>query len=160
MHTHSPKQDPQLRVQDHPTSGQQFDHDVHVKISLGFGIGIVLASVLTMIGMWIWLNQYLNREALLEADRAPRVEQAPPPEPRLQIHPEQDLQAFVLEQNAHLESYGWTEQSQDYGHIAIEDAMKLVVEQRLPVRNQPRQWENPLLWRDHSLLHANPGGGH
>lgn len=158
MHTHSPKQDPQSRVQDHPSPGEEFDRDVHVGITIGFAVGIVVASVLTMIGMWFLLNHFMgdNRQAAT----APRVQQSLPPEPRLQIHPELELQAFVTEQNEHLASYGWVEQSQDRGYIAIEEAMKLIVEARLPVRSQPRQWENPLLWRDLSLVPLHPGGGH
>jgi hypothetical protein len=160
MHTHSPKQDPQQWVQDHPKSGQEFDGEVHLKVTVGFGVAILVTSVLTMIGMWFLLSAFLEREDARQATTAPRVQQAPPPEPRLQVHPEADLRTILQEQNDHLASYGWLNQSQDRGHIAIETAMQLIAESRLPVRSRPRQWENPLLWRDPSLQPLHPGEAH
>lgn len=158
MHTHSPKQDPQSRVQDHPSPGQEFDRDVHVRITVGFAIGIIVTSILTMIGMWYLLGSFMGDDR--GAATPPRVQQSLPPEPRLQVHPELELKAFVQQQDDHLQSYGWVEQSEDRGHIAIEDAMKLIVEQGLPVRSQPRPWQNPLIWRNPSLQPLHPGGEH
>ena len=160
MHTHSPKQDPQSRVQDHPEAGQEFDREVHLKVTLGFGVGLVITSVLAMVGMWFLLNELVDLRDGDVASLTPRVQQSLPPEPRLQIHPEKELQAFLQEQNDHLASYGWLEQSQDRGFIAIEEAMHLIAEQQLPVRSHPRQWENPLQWSDPSLQPLHPGEGH
>lgn len=160
MHTHSPKDDPQRWVQDHPEPGQEFDREVGVNVSVAFGVGIVVVSVLTFFGMWFLLQQFVGEDDARTAAVTPRVEQAPPPEPRLQIHPELELQAFLAEQNEQLQSWGWVDQSQDRGHIAIDAAMRLLVERRLPVRNQPRQWQNPLVWRDPSLQRLDRGEMH
>lgn len=159
MHTHSPRQDPERWVQDHPEAGQEFDREVGVNVTLAFAIGIVVVSVLTFIGMWLMLDQF----AVSETRRAaavmpPRVQQGPPPEPRLQVHPETDLGTFLAEQHLHLQSWGWVDQAQDRGHIAIDEAMRLIAERGLPVRNRPRTWENPLLWRNPSLQYLEPGG--
>jgi hypothetical protein len=155
MHTHSPKEDPQRWVQDHPEPGKAFDREVGINVSAAFGVGIIIVSVLTFIGMWFLLKQFIGEEETREVARQPRVEQAPPPEPRLQIHPELELQEFLAEQNLQLHSWGWVDQAEDRGHIAIEAAMELVAKRGLPVRNAPRQWENPLLWRDPSLQHLD-----
>jgi len=157
---HSPKKDPERWVQDHPSSGQEFDQEVGMKVTVWFAVGIVVVSVLTMIGMWMLLNQFVTPDGQHGLAQAPRVPQALPPEPRLQIHPEQELQAFLAEQNQHLESWGWVDQSQDRGHIAIEAAMQLIAERGLPVREHPRRWENPLVWRNPSLQYLHQEAMH
>ena len=153
MHNHSPKQDPQRWVQDHPTTGKPFDKDVRLGAPTAFAIGIVLISVLTLIGMWYLLGGYENTSAERDATLPPRAQQTLPPEPRLQVHAEKDLQAFLAEQNAHLQSFGWVDQSQDRGHIAVEAAMELIADQGMTVRRNRRHYEDPLLWRDPTLSH-------
>jgi hypothetical protein len=161
MDMHSPKEDPQRWVQDHPEPGKEFDREVGINVSAAFGIGLVVVSVLTFIGMWYLLQQFIGQDEDRRVAAVPsRVEQPPPPEPRLQIHPELELQEFLAEQDLRLHSWGWVDQAQDRGHIAIEDAMRLVAERGLPVRHQPRAWEDPLVWRDPSLQHLKTGAMH
>ncbi len=49
----------------------------------------------------------------------------PPPEPRLQVNPSQDWQAYYRSQQLILNSYGWTSREQGRVHIPIERAMEL-----------------------------------
>ena len=153
MHHHSPKHDPERWVQDHPKTGKPFDTEVGLNVTTAFAIGIVAISVLAMIGMWFLLSSWQDEESARDGAQALRAQRTMPPEPRLQIHAEADLQAFLAEQNARLQSSGWVDQAQDRGHIAIEEAMRLIAAQGLPVRSNPRHWTDPILWQDPTLSH-------
>lgn len=48
------------------------------------------------------------------------------PSPRLQSDPRADMQAFLKQELARLNSAGWDDQSKGQGHIAIDDAMRRV----------------------------------
>ncbi|MFZ1906275.1 MAG: hypothetical protein WAU56_12900 [Steroidobacteraceae bacterium] len=48
-----------------------------------------------------------------------------PPAPRLQAHPADDLAEFRDEKHTLLESWGWTDRSEQFAHIPIERAMAL-----------------------------------
>ncbi|MGB6603778.1 MAG: SCO family protein [Steroidobacteraceae bacterium] len=48
-----------------------------------------------------------------------------PPAPRLQAHPTDDLAEFHAQKQSLLESWGWTDRSEQFAHIPIERAMAL-----------------------------------
>jgi hypothetical protein len=55
-----------------------------------------------------------------------------PPEPRLQIDPEEDLRRYREEQLRKLNSYGWASAGEERIRIPIERAMELVVQGKQP----------------------------
>ena len=57
-----------------------------------------------------------------------------PPEPRLQTDPQQELRDLRARQQSRLTGYGWVNKEAGVARIPIEDAMRMVVEQGLPVR--------------------------
>ena len=56
------------------------------------------------------------------------------PTPRFQENPQQELQELRAKQKALLEGYGWVNKEAGVARIPIEDAMKMVVGQGLPVQ--------------------------
>lgn len=70
--------------------------------------------------------------------RLPLFPAAPaPPQPRLQIAPQQDLDAFMAEKRQWLTSYGWVDQEQGLAHVPLEVAIEHVLEEGLP------RWTSP-----------------
>jgi hypothetical protein len=58
-----------------------------------------------------------------------RVLSALPPEPRLQTNPPQDLAAYLAEQKALLDSYGWIDREKGIAREPIDTAMKRLVQE-------------------------------
>ena len=59
-----------------------------------------------------------------------------PPEPRLQIHPREDLQDLRASEDAILNSYGWVDKNAGIVRIPIDEAMKLILQRGLPARQE------------------------
>ncbi len=57
-------------------------------------------------------------------------------QPALQANPAQDLMKMRAAEDAILNTYGWVDQSAGIVHIPIDQAIDLVAEQGLPVRDQ------------------------
>ena len=57
-----------------------------------------------------------------------------PPTPRFQENPQQEMQELRAKQKALLEGYGWVNKEAGVARIPIEEAMRMVVERGLPVR--------------------------
>lgn len=64
-----------------------------------------------------------------------------PPEPRLQIAPEIDLQKFRANENHRLNSYGWVMKEAGVVHIPIDSALALVAKRGLPARAKSEERE-------------------
>jgi hypothetical protein len=59
-----------------------------------------------------------------------------PPYPRIQANPPADLATMMHEEDSVLYSYGWVNKDSGLARIPIERAMKLLVKEGLPVRQQ------------------------
>ena len=81
-------------------------------------------------------------------DEAKRTAKAPPPmmrsgvqippEPRLQVNPNQELGRIRAEESALLHGYGWVDRDDGVVRIPIERAIDLLVERGLPSREAKR----------------------
>jgi hypothetical protein len=111
--------------------------DVNVSAIIRFGIGLLVIGVVIHVFLW-WLQGTYSRQNErvqthvypLAAGQQDRL----PPSPRLQDNPQQDLQDLRTKQKAILEGYGWVDKEGGVARIPIEDAMKMVVERGVPVR--------------------------
>jgi hypothetical protein len=57
-----------------------------------------------------------------------------PPAPRLQQNPQQALRELRAAQQSQLTGYGWVDKDAGIARMPIEEAMRIVVERGLPVR--------------------------
>jgi hypothetical protein len=55
-----------------------------------------------------------------------------PPAPRLQIHPREDLEAYLARERALMDSYGWIDRSRGIAHVPIAVEMKRLARQGIP----------------------------
>jgi hypothetical protein len=104
--------------------------DVWMKPIIATGIGIAVLGVAAhLICLWFfdWYKAESARDdpglSALAAQERPKQKT---PEPRLQTQEQQDLNRFRDEENARLNSYGWSDAKADRIHIPIKDALKLM----------------------------------
>jgi hypothetical protein len=89
------------------------------------GVGAVLAAgvVLTASAIVLVLHQLIEPTRTREHARPGMI----PPAPRLEAHPARDLATLRAQEQARLESWGWTDDTRRFAHIPIERAMAIYV---------------------------------
>jgi hypothetical protein len=110
------------------SSQEGLDRDILPGWILGFAGGIAVLLAVSAVASWLLFRggeAALVREdppppALLEA-RAPVVL----PEPRLQINPRLDMDAYRARERAILDSYGWSDREAGTARIPIDRAIEL-----------------------------------
>jgi hypothetical protein len=103
--------------------------DIRFSGVLEAAIGFVVVFALIQVGVWVFYRYF--RTADMQRDvRRTFVESKPPvpPEPRLQVSPQADLQEYLQKQREALTSYGWISRPEGRVRIPIDRAMELVVE--------------------------------
>jgi hypothetical protein len=126
---------------DHPVLGHEAS-DVDVGGIFGFGFGLLVTAVAVHVFVWFLFVSFSKREArrvMPEFPLSAGQENRLPPEPRLQVHPRQDLRDLRAAEDAVLAGYGWVDKNAGIVRIPIGDAMKLTVERGLPARQENRK---------------------
>jgi hypothetical protein len=120
-------QDPERISRGHERS------DVPLRPFLIFGLSLATLAGLSLLAMWFLLNYFASRQARLGGIQPPLFDaQHLPPEPRLQVSPQRDLQAMLAAQRAILHSYGWVDRQAAIVRMPIERAIELLTERGLP----------------------------
>jgi hypothetical protein len=114
------------------------ESDVNVSAIIRWG-GTLAGVTLSALAFLVWLQgMYMRAPEQVQQARYPMAAERRgelPPEPRLQDSPQQDLRALRAKQLALLTQYGWVNEESGIARIPIEEAMRLVVERGLPVRD-------------------------
>lgn len=92
-----------------------------------------VAVAILMRWMFVGLASYQEKRQPLPP--VMRAASKDPPLPRLQTVPSQDLAEYHAAQEKALHGYGWVDRSSGVVHIDIDQALKLVAEEGLPVRD-------------------------
>jgi hypothetical protein len=117
--------------------------DVNVFQISAFGIGLLLAVIVSVFAMWAMFDFFYHREdqknvnganALMLNER-PKL----PPEPRLQAEPKKDLKA---DEETILHSYGWLDPNKGTVRIPIDLAIDMVAQKGLPSKPSPAGGDN------------------
>jgi hypothetical protein len=92
--------------------------------------GLVILAILHA-GVW-YLYRYVRNEDQQRDVRRTVVDTGTPipPEPRLQVDPQEDFQEYFRKQQEILNSYGWASRADGRARMPVERAMELVVEGR------------------------------
>jgi hypothetical protein len=103
--------------------------DVRVPVIIKAAIAFVVLLAFIQGGIWL-VYRYLRTADEQRDVRRTFVEAKPPvpPEPRLQVNPNDDLQEYLQKQRVALTTYGWISRSERRVRIPIDRAMELVVE--------------------------------
>jgi hypothetical protein len=126
-----------------PRENPEVEHeesDVNARAILGFGAGLLAVGIIVQLLMWLLFSVYTKQAA--QVPRAfplsAEYQQQAPPEPRLQVHPQDDLRQLRAREDAILQGYGWIDKGSGVARIPIEEAMKIVVRRGLPAREAAR----------------------
>jgi hypothetical protein len=116
------------------------ESDVNVRAIFGFGAGLLAVGLVVQVLLWLLMNYYTKQAAQVPRNfpLSAEYQQQAPPEPRLQIHPQQDLRDLRAREDALLHGYGWVDKNTGVARIPIEEAMKIVVQRGLPARESAK----------------------
>ena len=114
--------------------------DVSVYGIMVFGIGLLVSAVIIYLFIWGLFDYFAGRTTQgnrpLPAPAAWSVGEPVPPEPRLQVSPQDDLQTLRAAEDATLNNYGWVDRQTGKVRIPIEQAMQRLAERGLPVQQE------------------------
>jgi hypothetical protein len=111
--------------------------DISTRVVVVFGASLVIGAIVIHFLIWVLYAFYGSLNAKAYPRQYPMAQvgaPVPPPEPRLQTQPRQDLKNLRAEEQKRLESYGWVDPSRGDVHIPIDRAMELLLQQGLPAR--------------------------
>jgi hypothetical protein len=120
--------------------------DVNVFQISAFGIGLLLACIVTVFAMWVMFRFLFAREdaknlsnpaAAMMSER-----QTEPPKPNLQAEPRLELKDLRGNEDTMLHSYGWIDSGKGIVRIPIDQAIDIVVQKGLPSKPSPAGAEN------------------
>jgi hypothetical protein len=113
------------------TEAPGFDREVATAVLWKSAVALLVVTLVSMAAMWMMLRLFESQTARLDLPPSPLAEanvRDLPPEPRLQVTPESELQAFRAQQAERLRSYGWSDRANGRVHIPIDKAMELLLE--------------------------------
>ena len=120
--------------------------DVNVFQISAFGIGLLLACIVTVFAMWAMFDFLFAREDKKNASNpaASMMNERPklPPEPRLQAQPKVELKDLQADEEVILHSYGWVDPNKGIVRIPIEQAIDIVSQKGLPSKPSPTGMDN------------------
>lgn len=117
------------------------ESDVNVGAIIRYGISLLVVGAVMLVFLWWLLGAYERQHERAQTQVYPLAagqQDRLPPFPRFQQNPQQDMQELRAKQKALLEGYGWVNKDAGIARIPIEDAMKMVVERGLQVREGPK----------------------
>jgi hypothetical protein len=113
--------------------------DANVWIITKFAFWLVVSAVIVHVGMYFAYGYSVERRTVADVEYPLAVgqERRLPAPPRLQAIPLNEMGAFMREENAQLQSYGWVDRNAGTVRLPIDEAIRLTVERGLPSR-QPQ----------------------
>ncbi len=112
--------------------GRRTDVDLRTIAVLGAVLaGIVVAVAVTA---QLTIGRMARRSPPGQDRRSPLAVEAPPPEPRLQTSPADDMAALRAREDSILHSYGWVDRAQGIVRVPIDEAKKRILAKGLPSR--------------------------
>ncbi len=101
--------------------------ETNVPLVIKFGIGLTALAIISMVLMWLMFVVIEDYNAMTFDVPSPMLEEnAIPPEPRLQVIPEEDLIALQEAEAKKLHNYGWVIRTAEIVQIPIDRAMHLI----------------------------------
>ncbi len=101
--------------------------ETNVPLVIKFGIGLTILAVVSMVLMWLMFVVIEDFNAMTFEAPSPMIEEnAIPPEPRLQVIPEEDLIALQEAEEKKLNNYAWVIRTAEIVQIPIDRAMHLI----------------------------------
>jgi hypothetical protein len=115
--------------------------DVNIRAIVGFGIALVVITLVIHIALYRLLEFYKERspESAPVMMSPPKAQEQTTPQPRLQISPRRDLAEMRAAEAKELTSYGWLDEEKQTVRIPIDRAMELLAQRGLPAKKQAEE---------------------
>ena len=126
----------------HPSNDSGRGHetrDMSVRPIAIFVVGLFVFTSVVLLLMAGLFEYFTTRQAKVDVPPSPLAIREPPPEPRLQVVPAQELQEMRAAEDAVLNSYGWVDRDTGVIRIPIDRAMALLLQRGLPTRPPTRE---------------------
>lgn len=116
--------------------------DIKLRPLLAFAGGLTIVGIVVYLVILGLTRLFSGQAAREDAQLAPSSLAQPaapgaehlPPEPRIQANPAGDLKMLLDQEDAVLTNYGWVDRPAGVVRVPIDVAMKLVLDEGLPVR--------------------------
>ena len=111
--------------------------DATVRYIVYFGIAMAVSVVAAFLVSW-GLLRFLENYQSLGSPPSPLAKGRvlpPPGVPRLQAHPNQELDEYLAHEKEILDTYGWVDKKNGIVRIPIQHAMNILLQNGLPTRN-------------------------
>jgi|SRR5690242_12439336 len=105
--------------------------DMNPKYVFYFAVALIIAGLFIHIGLW-WIFRQLERQQARRETRPAMVQVPPqqPPEPRLQISPQGDLEELHRQEDEILSTYRWIDRDKGVARIPINRAIEIFIERQ------------------------------
>jgi len=106
--------------------------DVSIRRVVLAGVALVILVIFAIIAMRVLFGTLFDRTVRLSGPTHPMAEgeQPPPPAPRLQVAPADDLKQLRAFEEERLSRYRWVDEEAGIAQIPIDRAMELVAERQ------------------------------
>ena len=106
-----------------------------------YGIGLAVVCGLALIFMFMMLQNFRANQRKQEPPLSPMASQREtlPPEPRLQIQPNDDWLQYKAREDSLLQSYGWVSREAGVVRLPIDRALELVAQRGLPAKGEEKE---------------------
>lgn len=114
--------------------------DINIVQITGFGIGLLIACMVTVFAMYALFAFFAHREDKVNPPNPPAMmaeKPTEPPAPRLQPEPLRELKQMHDNEDALIGSYGWVDQSKGIVRVPIDTAIDIVAQKGLPAKVSP-----------------------
>jgi hypothetical protein len=108
----------------------EFDREIDLRGVLWSGVGLVIVAIVSSLLMWWLLRGFSSYDEKRDVRLTP-IEtanpQQPPPEPQLQVAPNEDMRQMQERESHDLEHAGWVDRRQGIVRVPIDVAMEVIV---------------------------------
>ena len=124
----------------------EFDREIDVRGILWTGIALVALALVAHLLMW-WMLRGFSRFDEKRDVRLTPIEaaspQKPPPEPRLQVNPNEDMRLMREEEDRLLGEAGWVNRQQGIVRLPVEVAMEEILSRGVSAAQPAPQPSSP-----------------
>ncbi len=106
-----------------------------------FAVGLAVICAIALVLMVVMLNSFRAEKKAAEPALSPLAAQREPlpPEPRLQVQPNEDWLKYQAQEDSLLQSYGWVSREAGVVRLPVDRALELMAQRGLPVRGEERK---------------------
>jgi hypothetical protein len=124
----------------------EFDREINVRGVIWAGAGLSAVTLVMSLLMWWLLRGFDSFDSKRDVRLRPiesALPQQPPPEPRLQVSPNDDMRRMREEEDRLLERAGWVNRQEGTVRVPIDVAMEVIVSRGVAAAPSPPQPSSP-----------------